>query len=206
MHSDWQKVLADLQPHIESIEQLLDKKTLAPDFNNIFRALNSPIASIKIVIFGQDPYPTLGVAHGLAFSASKPGMKTPASLQNIFRELQEDLGNPLRSQSDLNDWAQQGVLLLNRILTTSVGSSLAHSKMEWERVTDRVAQVLGERDVVAICWGQYAQEVAHYFREEWLITSPHPSPLSAYRGFFGSKPFSQANHILENNQISPVIW
>lgn len=206
LHSDWQKVLADLQPHIDSIESSLDKENVAPDFDSIFRALTSPISSIKVVIFGQDPYPTPGVSHGLAFSAKKNGTKIPASLQNIFTELKDDIGSPLRSQTDLSDWAQQGVLLLNRILTTSVGSSLAHSKMDWERVTDRVAQVLGQRDVVAICWGRYAQEVATYFRDEWLITSVHPSPLSAYRGFFGSQPFSRANTILENNGISAVKW
>ena len=206
LHSDWQKVLADLKPHIDSIESSLDKENVAPDFDSIFRALTSPISSIKVVIFGQDPYPTPGVAHGLAFSAKKNGAKIPASLQNIFTELKDDIGSPLRSQTDLSDWAQQGVLLLNRILTTSVGSSLAHSKMDWERVTDRVAQVLGQRDVVAICWGRYAQEVATYFRDEWLITSVHPSPLSAYRGFFGSQPFSRANTILEKNGISAVKW
>jgi uracil-DNA glycosylase len=206
LHSDWQQVLADLQPHIDSIEQSLDRGNVAPDFDNIFKALTTPISSIKVVIFGQDPYPTSGVAHGLAFSAVKPGAKIPASLQNIFNELSDDTGHALRIQTDLSDWAQQGVLLLNRILTTSVGSSLSHSKLDWERVTDRVAQVLGERDVVAICWGRYAQEVTKFFREEWLITSVHPSPLSAYRGFFGSKPFSGANGILTENGITPINW
>jgi uracil-DNA glycosylase len=206
LHPDWQDALTDLQPHIDSIERSLDKKNVAPDFDNVFRALNTPISSIKVVIFGQDPYPTAGVAHGLAFSAKKPGAKIPASLQNIFTELKEDTAKPLRNHSDLSDWAQQGVLLLNRILTTSVGSSLSHSTLDWERVTDRVAQVLGERDVVAICWGRYAQEVSQFFREEWLITSVHPSPLSAYRGFFGSKPFSKANRILQKNGIQPINW
>ncbi len=179
---------------------------MAPDFDNVFRALTTPVSSIRVVIFGQDPYPTAGVAHGLAFSAIKSGARIPVTLQNIFTELSDDTGKPLRRQSDLSDWAQQGVLLLNRILTTSVGSSLSHSKLDWERVTDRVAQVLGERDVVAICWGQYAQEVSRFFREEWLLTSVHPSPLSAYRGFFGTKPFSKANGILEKNGITPINW
>jgi uracil-DNA glycosylase len=206
LHPDWQSALADLQPHIDSIENSLDKKNVAPDFDNVFRALTTPVSSIRVVIFGQDPYPTAGVADGLAFSAIKPGAKIPVSLQNIFTELSDDTGKPLRRQSDLSDWAQQGVLLLNRILTTSVGSSLSHSKLDWERVTDRVAQVLGERDVVAICWGRYAQEVSGFFREEWLLTSVHPSPLSAYRGFFGSKPFSKANEILEKNGITAINW
>jgi uracil-DNA glycosylase len=206
LHPDWQSALADLQPHIDSIEHSLDKKNVAPDFDNVFRALTTPVSSIRVVIFGQDPYPTAGVAHGLAFSAIKSGARIPVSLQNIFTELSDDTGKPLRRQSDLSDWAQQGVLLLNRILTTSVGSSLSHSKLDWERVTDRVAQFLGERDVVAICWGQYAQEVSRFFREEWLLTSVHPSPLSAYRGFFGTKPFSKANGILEKNGMTPINW
>jgi len=206
LHSDWQQVLADLQSHIDSIEQSFDRETVTPDFENIFKALQTPISSVKVVIFGQDPYPTSGVAHGLAFSAIKPGTKIPASLQNIFTELSDDTGNALRINMDLSDWAHQGVLLLNRILTTSVGSSLSHSKLDWERVTDRVAEVLGERNVVAICWGRYAQEVSKFFREEWLITSVHPSPLSAYRGFFGSKPFSKANEILKKNGITAINW
>jgi uracil-DNA glycosylase len=206
LHSEWQNALVDLQPHIDSIERSLDIKNVAPEFHNIFRALNDPISSVSVVIFGQDPYPTAGVAHGLAFSAIEPNGRIPASLKNIFTELSDDTGNALRSQTDLSDWAHQGVLLLNRILTTSVGSSLSHSKLDWERVTDRVAQVLGERDVVAICWGRYAQDVTKFFREEWLITSPHPSPLSAYRGFFGSKPFSKANGILKKNGITPINW
>jgi uracil-DNA glycosylase len=206
LHPDWQSALADLHPHIDSIEHSLDKKNVAPDFDNVFRALTTPVSSIRVVIFGQDPYPTAGVAHGLAFSAIKSGARIPVSLQNIFTELSDDTGKPLRRQSDLSDWAQQGVLLLNRILTTSVGSSLSHSKLDWERVTDRVAQFLGERDVVAICWGQYAQEVSRFFREEWLLTSVHPSPLSAYRGFFGTKPFSKANGILEKNGMTPINW
>jgi uracil-DNA glycosylase len=206
LHPDWQSALADLQPHIDSIEHSLVKKNVAPDLDNVFRALTTPVSSIRVVIFGQDPYPTAGVAHGLAFSAIKPGAKIPGSLQNIFTELSDDTGEPLRRQSDLSDWAHQGVLLLNRILTTSIGSSLSHSTLDWERVTDRVAQVLGERDVVAICWGRYAQEVSRFFREEWLLTSVHPSPLSAYRGFFGSKPFSKANGILEKNGITAINW
>ena len=206
LHPDWQYALADLQPHIDSIERSIDKKNVAPDFDNIFRALSTPIASIRVVIFGQDPYPTAGVAHGLAFSAMKPVAEIPASLQNIFTELKDDIGKPLRDESDLSDWARQGVLLLNRILTTSVGSSLSHSTLDWERVTNRVAQVLAERDVVAICWGRYAQGVSKFFREDWLITSVHPSPLSAYRGFFDSKPFSKANRVLQKNGMQPIDW
>jgi uracil-DNA glycosylase len=184
----------------------VDKGSITPEFSNIFRALKVPLSSIKVVIFGQDPYPTIGVAQGLAFSAPSDIDRIPASLKNIFKELHDDLGKPLRDNPDLSDWADQGVLLLNRILTTQTGSSLSHMNLQWEKVTDRVAEVLSKREVVAVCWGNYAQEVSSFFKKDLLVTSAHPSPLSAYRGFFGSKPFSRVNCILENNGIKPVEW
>ena len=206
LHQDWQDVLIDLEGHIDSIETSIKKDLIAPDFDKVFRALSKPIPSIKVVIFGQDPYPTAGVAQGLAFSAPSDTDRIPASLKNIFKELQSDLGKPLRSNPDLSDWAEQGVLLLNRILTTESGNSLSHTNLQWEKVTDQVAEVLGNCKVVAVCWGNYAQEVSRFFKKDWLVTSAHPSPLSAYRGFFGSKPFSKVNRILEENAISPVDW
>ena len=206
LHPDWQRVLGDLQSKIDSIEIALDECDVTPDFNNIFRALNSPIDSIKVVIFGQDPYPGIGAAQGLAFSTTEQSGKIPASLRNIFIELEKDLGSPLRTQLDLSDWSDQGVVLLNRILTTTVGSSLSHSRLGWEEITDQVAKTLGQRDVVAICWGKSAQQVSHYFQSQWLIESAHPSPLSAYRGFFGSKPFSKTNEILKKQGRQPISW
>ena len=206
LHQDWQEALLDLEGHIDSIEMSVDKGSIAPEFSNIFRALKTPLSSIKVVIFGQDPYPTAGVAQGLAFSAPSDIDRIPASLKNIFIELQNDLGKPLRNNPDLSDWAEQGVLLLNRILTTESGNSLSHTNLQWEKVTDQVAEVLGNCKVVAVCWGNYAQEVSHFFKRDWLVTSAHPSPLSAYRGFFGSKPFSKVNEILEENAISTVVW
>ena len=206
LHQDWQDVLIDLESHIDSIETSVKKGSITPDFDKVFRALSKPIPSIKVVIFGQDPYPTAGVAQGLAFSAPSDIDRIPASLKNIFKELQNDLGKPLRSNPDLSDWAEQGVLLLNRILTTESGNSLSHTNLQWEKVTDQVAEVLGNCDVVGVCWGNYAQEVSRFFKKDWLVTSAHPSPLSAYRGFFGSKPFSKVNRILEENAISPIDW
>ena len=206
LHPDWQDALSDLETHIHSIERTLDHASVTPEFNNIFRALSGSLAGIKVVIFGQDPYPTSGVAQGLAFSAPSDIERIPASLKNIFKELHDDLGKPLRKNPDLSDWADQGVLLLNRILTTEIGKSLFHAEVQWEKVTDRVAEVLGNRDVVAVCWGKNAQEVSHFFRKEWLIQSAHPSPLSAYRGFFGSQPFSKINSILERNAFKPIHW
>jgi uracil-DNA glycosylase len=206
LHLDWQEALSDLEEHINMIEMTIDKNSVTPDFGSIFRALNGPVSTVKVVIFGQDPYPTAGVAQGLAFSAPSDIDRVPASLKNIFAELHNDLGRPLRSNPDLSDWADQGVLLLNRILTTETGNSLAHVFLKWEEVTDQVAEVLGKNDVVAVCWGNYAQKVSHFFRKDWLVTSAHPSPLSAYRGFFGSRPFSKINGILEKNGIEPIIW
>jgi uracil-DNA glycosylase len=206
LHQDWQDELFDLEGHIDSIEMSVDKGSITPDFDKVFRALSKPISSIKVVIFGQDPYPTAGVAQGLAFSAPSDIGRIPASLKNIFTELHNDLGKPLRSNPDLSDWEEQGVLLLNRILTTKTGNSLSHTNLQWEKVTDQVAEVLGSREVVAVCWGNYAQEVSRFFKKDWLVISAHPSPLSAYRGFLGSKPFSKVNSILEENAISPVDW
>ena len=206
LHSDWQVAISDLENHVDSIESSIDKNLVAPDFDKVFRALSSPMSTIKVVIFGQDPYPTSGTAQGLAFSAPSDIKRLPASLINIFTELHNDLGGQLRCNPDLSDWSDQGVLLLNRILTTQKQSSLSHLELNWEKVTDRVAEILGKQDVVAVCWGNYAQELSHYFRQDWLVTSPHPSPLSAYRGFFGSKPFTKVNTILEKNGIKPINW
>ena len=205
LHSDWQKIL---QPHkdlIGEIESKLDGVDLAPDFSKVFRSLSRSIDSSKVVIFGQDPYPTRGHAHGLAFSVDQSVTALPPSLRNIFTELSTDCG-VTRNSGDLSDWFDEGVLLVNRVLTTQVGASLAHSGFGWQEVTDAVAQELGKHDVVAILWGKSAGELGRHFRPEWRIETVHPSPLSAYRGFFGSKPFSRCNEILVSHQIRPIHW
>jgi uracil-DNA glycosylase len=205
LHSDWQKIL---QPHrdlIGEIESKLVGVDVAPGFNNIFRSLSRSIESTHSVIFGQDPYPTRGHAHGLAFSVDKSVTAFPPSLRNIFTELSTDCG-VTRNSGDLSDWFDQGVLLVNRVLTTQTGTSLAHENFGWQEVTNTVAKELGKHDVVAILWGKSAGELAQYFRPEWRIESVHPSPLSAYRGFFGSKPFSRCNEILVSHQIRPIHW
>jgi len=178
---------------------------VAPDFNNIFCSLSRSIESTHAVIFGQDPYPTRGHAHGLAFSVNQSVNALPPSLRNIYTELSTDCG-VARNSGDLSDWFDQGVVLVNRVLTTQIGTSLAHKDLGWQEVTNAVAQELGKHDVVAILWGKSAGELAQYFRPEWRIESVHPSPLSAYRGFFGSKPFSRCNEILVSHQISPIHW
>ena len=205
LHTDWQRVLQPQKILIGHIESKLVDVDLAPEFSRVFRTLSRPIESTRAVIFGQDPYPTKGHAHGLAFSVDQSVSTLPPSLRNILTELSSDLGVTRRS-GDLSDWFDQGVLLVNRVLTTQTGSSLAHSNFGWQEVTDTVAQELGKHDVVAILWGKSAGELSRYFRPEWRIESVHPSPLSAYRGFFGSKPFSRCNSILMKHQKSAIDW
>ena len=204
LHSDWQTVLSSKKELIEQIESKLDG-SVAPDFCKIFRALSNPIQRTSVVIFGQDPYPTKGHAHGLAFSVDNSVSPFPPSLRNIFEELRTDCAIT-RKWGDLSDWFDQGVMLMNRVLSTEAGASMAHAHLGWQEITDAVAQELGKHDVVAILWGKNAGELAHYFRPDWRIESAHPSPLSAYRGFFGSKPFSRCNEILKSNNMTSISW
>ena len=205
LHPDWRSVLTPHSDLIDEIEKKLVGVEHTPEFSRIFRSLTRSIASTRVVIFGQDPYPSLGHAHGLAFSVDASVSPLPPSLRNILTELSTDIG-VTRTSGDLSDWFDQGVLLVNRVLTTETGTSFAHANFGWQEVTNAVAQELGKHDVVAILWGKSAGELAPYFRPEWRIESVHPSPLSAYRGFFGSKPFSRANAILENQDIEAISW
>jgi uracil-DNA glycosylase len=174
-----------------------------PSRGEIFRAFQLPIDSIKVLIIGQDPYPGRGVADGLAFS-SRAGNPIPASLRNIFLEYSSDLNLPQPTSADLSRWHSEGVFLLNRSLTTIDGERNAHSELGWREFTDAVATFLGDRPIVAILWGKYAQELSDHFPQQ--ISSPHPSPLSAYRGFFGSRPFSRANELLAQMGRAEVNW
>lgn len=205
LHPQWQVELASHKALIESIDSFITNRSVTPDYNLIFRALNQPIESTKVVIFGQDPYPTKGHAHGLAFSIDSSITNLPASLRNIYKELFADLGIT-RTHGDLSDWADQGVMLINRVLSTEIGKSLAHEKLGWQDITERVAQVLGERDVIAVLWGSTALPLKQFFHEQSVITSVHPSPLSAYRGFFGSSPFSQVNAMLRSKGLKEINW
>jgi len=206
LHPEWQDVLAKHRQSIGLIENRLSDRNIAPSFDNIFRALTRPPSLCKVVIFGQDPYPGVGQANGFAFSVEPLNRNIPASLRNIFKELSSDLEIAEPSNGDLTHWSEQGVLLLNRILSTDIGSSLSHRDYGWQEITDSVAQYLGGQKVVAILWGKNASELSRFFATEWIVSSVHPSPLSAYRGFFGSKPFTHANQILVNNGIPPVMW
>lgn len=205
LHSDWKLVLSKHKVLIDQIEERLLNIDCAPEFESVFRTLSRSIESSRVVIFGQDPYPSKGHANGLAFSVNKSVSPLPPSLRNIFAELASDVGVE-RLDGDLTDWFSQGVLLVNRVLSTEVGTSLAHSDFGWQEVTQSIAQELGKREVVAILWGKNAGELSSFFPAERRIESVHPSPLSAYRGFFGSKPFSKCNQILLSNNQSVINW
>lgn len=186
-----------------------NKKVVFPEYKNIFNALRyTDYNEVKVVILGQDPYHGEKEAHGLSFSV-KEGTKMPPSLLNIFKELNTDL-NIKRTSTDLTDWTKQGVLLLNSILTVEKDRPLSHKNKGWENFTDKIIEVLGEREepIVFILWGNYARSKKLLIKNKkhLIIESVHPSPLSASRGFFGSKPFSKTNKFLEDNNIKPIIW
>ena len=204
MHPQWQAALDHLRTDIDSIDSMIDHNKVTPEYSNIMRVFSQPISRVKVVIIGQDPYPGIGQAQGLAFSVNSSVL--PASLRNIFKELSDDLQTPIRTHGDLSDWHDQGVFLLNRILTTNPGSSLAHQSLGWQKITNEAAQILGQLNVVGIFWGKTAQELKHYFDPSLIIESVHPSPLSAYRGFFGSKPFSRTNSLLISKGETQIIW
>ena len=205
LHPEWQKELERHKNLIERIDTFVQGRELAPSYDSIFRALTQSVDSIRVVVFGQDPYPTKGHAHGLAFSVEASVSPLPPSLRNIYKELQSDLGI-VRTNGDLSDWAEQGVMLINRVLSTDVGQSMAHSKLGWQEVTETVAQTLGKRDVIAVLWGNTALELKHHFRPDDVVSSVHPSPLSAHRGFFGSFPFSKVNAKLVAKGHKEISW
>jgi uracil-DNA glycosylase len=204
VHSSWEVIFQPIQGEIDAILRLLQDEECAPPTELIFAAFQSELSNIRCVIVGQDPYPSAGNAMGLAFSVDPSVEKIPASLKNIFIELESDQGIAIPESGDLTPWSEEGVLLLNRVLTTRVGESNAHIGLGWQKVTDHVARELGKRPLVAILWGRFAQELAPYF--PFRVESVHPSPLSAYRGFFGSKPFSRVNDLLTSKDIQPIDW
>jgi uracil-DNA glycosylase len=206
LHPKWQEVLADYQPLVAKLDSLIDRNDVAPAYENILAAYQVPPSKIRVAIFGQDPYPTPGYAHGLAFSVTSTTQPLPASLRNIFKELESDCGVKPASNGNLQRWVDQGVFLLNQILTTRPTQSLAHENYGWQEFTAASAKVVGESGAVGIFWGSKAQHLAQYFDPELSIFSPHPSPLSAYRGFFGSKPFSQANEKLLQKGLPAISW
>lgn len=190
-------------------ERRLGKK-IFPKGTEIFRAFDlTPFGAVKVVILGQDPYHGVDQAHGLCFSVN-PGVPFPPSLQNIFKELKADLALPTPQSGDLSPWAKQGVLLLNATLTVEMGLAGSHQKKGWEVFTDRVIDCLNQSNepIAFVLWGAYAQQKGQIITNSrhLLIKSPHPSPLSSHRGFFGSRPFSKINRFLEKNGRGPINW
>lgn len=181
-----------------------------PNADDIFNAFAfTPLANVKAVILGQDPYHNDGQAHGLCFSV-KPDVAVPPSLVNIYKELQEDLGCYVPNHGYLKKWADQGILLLNTVLTVRAHQANSHRGIGWEEFTDAAIRILNEQDrpIVFILWGRPAQMKKAMLNnpKHLILEAPHPSPLSAYRGFFGSRPFSQTNKFLEMNGVEPIDW
>ena len=186
-----------------------------PAGENVLRAFKQPFAAVRVLIVGQDPYPTPGYAVGLSFSVAPEVRRLPGSLVNIFREYSEDLGYPTPTTGDLTPWAERGVLLLNRVLTVQPGKPGSHRGKGWEEVTDQAIRALAARKspgraggepLVAILWGRDARTLAPLLEGIPTVESAHPSPYSAANGFFGSRPFSRANHLLEQEGAEPVDW
>jgi len=179
----------------------------AGDILNAFHL--TPLSSVKAVILGQDPYHEPGQAHGLSFSV-KPGVQIPPSLVNIYQELHDDLGCYIPDNGCLTKWAEQGVLLLNSVLTVRAHQAFSHAGLGWQTFTDAAIRAVNEQDrpIAFILWGRSAQDKSSMLNnpKHLVLKSPHPSPLSAYRGFFGSRPFSKVNHFLEENGVSPIDW
>lgn len=192
------------------IENEYNTKTIFPPKDYIFNALKlTPYSNTKVVIVGQDPYHGVGEAHGLSFSVQE-GIKIPPSLQNIYKELNEDLGIPIHTKGDLTKWGKEGVLMLNAVLTVEKDKPASHRNMGWELLTDYIIKILNQKEepVVFILWGNFAKEKTKYITNpnHYIITSPHPSPFSARNGFFGSKPFSKTNNFLKSKNLKEIDW
>jgi uracil-DNA glycosylase len=216
LNNDWDQQLASEfeKPYYLELRQFLKQeystRTIFPNMHDIFNALhNTAYADAKVVILGQDPYHGAGQAHGLSFSV-KPGVKAPPSLQNMLKELRDDLGCTIPNNGYLVPWAAQGVLLLNTVLTVREGEANSHKGKGWERFTDEIIRRLNEREksLVFILWGSNAQQKIQLITNQrhHILRSVHPSPLSAHRGFFGSKPYTQANAFLRSIGTSEVDW
>jgi uracil-DNA glycosylase len=214
VETGWARALEPVAPVIADMGEFLraemaNGRRYLPAGANILRAFTQPFDAVRVLIVGQDPYPTPGHAIGLSFSVAPETRPVPRSLANIFREYSEDLGHPTPATGDLTPWAEQGVLLLNRVLTVEPGNPGSHRDKGWERVTEQAIRALVDRDgepLVAILWGRDARNLAPLLIDVPTVESAHPSPMSADRGFFGSRPFSRANALLEELGGEPVDW
>lgn len=210
---DWARALAPVDGQITAMGRFLRAEIAAgrgylPAGDHILRAFQRPLARVRVLIVGQDPYPTPGHPVGLSFSVAPDVRPLPKSLVNIYRELSDDLGVAAPPNGDLSRWADAGVLLLNRSLTVTPGRPASHRGKGWEQVTDRAIAALVERGgpLAAILWGRDAQSLRPALGDVPVVQSVHPSPLSAHRGFFGSRPFSRVNALLEQQGGEPVRW
>ena len=210
MHPSWQQALAGQHDLLDQIEaNVSTDAAVAPAMPMVMRAFEQPVDSIRVLLVGQDPYPGPGHAIGLSFAVAPEVSPLPRSLQNMMRELRDDLGKDVSNGGDLRRWSQQGVMLLNRHLTTSSGTSAAHFDAGWARFTDAAISVLNRargRKLVAILWGNEAIALQRLLADVQVVSSAHPSPLSARRGFFGSKPFSKTNEALKFVGEQPIDW
>ncbi|GIO21739.1 uracil-DNA glycosylase [Oceanobacillus sp. J11TS1] len=216
LKNDWGQVLEQefQKDYYKQLRQFLKAEyashTIYPDMNDIFNALHfTPFQHVKVVILGQDPYHGPNQAHGLSFSV-QPGVPVPPSLKNIYKELASDVGFEIPSHGYLKKWAEQGVLLLNNVLTVRAHQAHSHKNKGWERFTNQVIQSLNQKEhpVVFLLWGAAAQKKVALIdtNKHYVLKAPHPSPLSAHRGFFGSQNFSKTNEILEKENLSPIDW
>jgi len=216
LQGDWKKTLrSELEKeYIVSLNELLtekreSKKIIYPEQKNIFSCMNmTPFKAVKVVILGQDPYHQDGQANGLSFSVNS-GMTIPPSLKNIYKEILKSTGNLKSSDGSLVKWAQQGVLLLNSVLTVEEGSPGSHINIGWEKFTDKIISKLDESDkLVFMLWGKYASKKSSFIdrSKHLVLESPHPSPLSAYKGFFGNNHFLKCNEFLKANDLKEIIW
>ena len=216
LDNDWQDLLQEEfeKEYYQNLRKFLiseyKNKTIYPHMNNIFNALKfTSYKDVKVVILGQDPYHGPNQAHGLSFSVNK-GVKIPPSLVNIYKELHDDLGCYIPNNGYLESWAKQGVLLLNTVLTVRAHEANSHRNMGWEQFTDKIISLLNDREdpIVFILWGNpsISKKKLITNKRHFIITSPHPSPLSAFRGFFGSRPFSRSNDFLKSINKTPINW
>lgn len=216
LNNDWDEILADewQKPYYLKLRGFLKNeyasKTIYPNMNDIFNALKlTSFKDTKVVIIGQDPYHGAGQAHGLCFSV-KRGVTPPPSLKNIFKELNADIGKPIPKDGELTEWAKQGILLLNNVLTVREGQPASHKGMGWEIFTDRIISELNRKQtpVVFLLWGAHAQKKAEIITNpiHYKLKAVHPSPLSASRGFFGCKHFSETNKILRKENLKEIEW
>lgn len=216
LKNDWQEIIGKEfeKPYYLSLRAFLKREyathTIYPEKEDIFNAFHyTAYKDIKVVLLGQDPYHGLGQAHGLSFSV-KPGVPSPPSLVNIFKELNSDMGCPIPNHGYLKPWAEQGVLMLNTVLTVRAGEANSHRKQGWETFTDEVIRVINEKKepVVFWLWGKPAMDKAKLITnpQHLILTASHPSPLSVYRNFYGSKPFSKTNAFLVKNGKTPINW